>query len=160
MTSPLGVCPRNMPAASGRCANPTAAGQTGRIDVDVNYMYRVPLWPILPVGSRRLGGWQATDIPVLDIHELAAGKLAALLSRRRARDLFDCRQLLPLDTLDWTRLRTAFVVYGAMNRRDWRTITTDDVAFDPRELSGQLLPVATGQRGGRHGRCRIRADAG
>ena len=77
---------------------------------------------------------------MLDIHELAAGKLAALLSRRRARDLFDCRQLLLLDTLDWTRLRTAFVVYGAMNRRDWRTVTTDDVAFDPRELSGQLLP--------------------
>jgi predicted nucleotidyltransferase component of viral defense system len=24
---------------------PTAAGQSGRIDVDVNYMYRVPLWP-------------------------------------------------------------------------------------------------------------------
>ncbi len=119
---------------------PTAAGQTGRIDVDVNYMHRVPLWPVRPAGSHRLGGWQARDIPVLDIHELAAGKLAALLSRRRARDLFDCRQLLLLDTLDWTRLRTAFVVYGAMNRRDWRTVTSDDVAFDPRELSGQLLP--------------------
>lgn len=119
---------------------PTAAGQTGRIDVDVNYMYRVPLWPVRPADSHRLSGWQATDIPVLDIHELASGKLAALLSRRRARDLFDCRQLLSLDTLDWTRLRTAFVVYGAMNRRDWRTVTTDDVAFDPRELSSQLLP--------------------
>ena len=119
---------------------PTAAGRTGRIDVDVNYIYRVPLWPVRPVDSHRLGGWQATDIPVLDVHELVAGKLAALLSRRRARDLFDCRHLLSLDTLDWTRLRTAFVVYGAMNRRDWRTITVDDVAFDPRELSGQLLP--------------------
>ena len=119
---------------------PTAAGQTGRIDVDVNYMYRVPLWPVRPVDSHRLGGWQATDIPVLDIHELAAGKLAALLSRRRARDLFDCRHLLLLDTLDRLLLRTAFVVYGAMNRRDWRTVTVDDVAFDPRELSGQLLP--------------------
>ena len=119
---------------------PTAAGQTGRIDVDVNYMYRVPLWPVRPADSYLLGGWQATDIPVLDIHELAAGKLAALLSRRRARDLFDCRQLLLLDTLDLSRLRTAFVVYGAMSRRDWRTVTVDDVAFDPRELSSQLLP--------------------
>ena len=119
---------------------PTAAGQTGRIDVDANYMYRVPLWPVRPVDSHRLGSWQATDIPVLDVHELAAGKLAALLSRRRARDLFDCRQLLLLDALDWTRLRTAFVIYGAMNRRDWRTVTVDDVAFDPRELSSQLLP--------------------
>ncbi len=119
---------------------PTAAGQTGRIDVDANYMYRVPLWPTRPADSHRLGGWQATRIPVLDIHELAAGKLAALLSRRRARDLFDCRELFLLDTLDQSRLRTAFVVYGAMNRRDWRTVAVDDVAFDPRELSGRLLP--------------------
>ena len=29
---------------------PTAAGQTGRIDVDVNYMYRVPLWPVRSCG--------------------------------------------------------------------------------------------------------------
>ena len=77
---------------------------------------------------------------MVDIHELAAGKLAALLSRRRARDLFDCRRIFSLDTLDMSRLRVAFVVYGAMNRRDWRTAATDDVAFDPRELSSQLLP--------------------
>ena len=119
---------------------PTAAGQTGRIDVDVNYMYRVPLWPIRSADSHPVGSWQATDTPMLDIHELAAGKLAALLSRRRARDLFDCRQIFSLDALDMSRLRTAFVVYGAMNRRDWRTAATDDVAFDPQELSSQLLP--------------------
>ena len=138
---------------------PTAAGQTGRIDVDVNYMYRVPLWPIRSADSHPVGSWQATDIPMLDIHELAAGKLAALLSRRRARDLFDCRQLLLLDTLDPSRLRIAFVVYGAMNRRDWRTVTVDDVAFDPRELSSQLLPSLPGQRGCWHECCRIRPDA-
>ena len=119
---------------------PTAASQTGRIDVDVNYMYRVPLWPVGQMESHPVGSWRAADIPVLGIHELAAGKLAALLSRRRARDLFDCRHLLLLDTLDLSRLRVAFVVYGAMNRRDWRTVSTDDVAFDPRELSSQLLP--------------------
>ena len=119
---------------------PTAAGQTGRIDVDVNYMYRVPLWPVRHMDSHQVGSWRATDIPVVDIHELAAGKLAALLSRRRARDLFDCRQIFSFDTLDMSRLRVAFVVYGAMNRRDWRTVATDDVAFDPRELSSQLLP--------------------
>ena len=30
----------------------------------------------------------------MDIHELAAGKLAALLARRKARDLFDSRLVL------------------------------------------------------------------
>ena len=136
---------------------PTAAGQSGRIDVDVNYMYRVPLWPVRLMDSHPVGSWQAAHIPVRDIHELAAGKLAALLSRRRARDLFDCRQLLSLATLDPFRLRVAFVVYGAMNRRDWRTVAAQDVALDPRELSSQLLPslpasAAAGMNADEYGR--------
>ena len=117
-----------------------ASGQSARIDVDINYMYRVPLWPLATMDSRPLGSWQATGIPVVDIHELAAGKLAALLARRRARDLFDSRLVFSIDGLDIERLRAAFVVYGAMARRDWRTVSVDDVAFDARELSSQLMP--------------------
>ena len=41
-----------------------------------------------------LGFAQTGQIPVLNIHELAAGKLAALFSRRASRDLFDTRELL------------------------------------------------------------------
>ena len=120
---------------------PTAAGQSGRIDVDVNYMYRVPLWPTTTMDSHSLGGWRATGIPVVDIHELAAGKVVALLARRKARDLFDSRLVLSMPGLDLSRLRTAFVVYGAMVRRDWRTVSDQDVAFDPVELSSQLVPA-------------------
>ncbi len=118
-----------------------ASGQRGGIEVDLNYMYRVPLWPVAPIDSYSVGAWQARGIPVLDIHELAAGKLAALLARRKARDLFDSRLVLSLDELDLERLRIAFVVYGAMNRRDWRTVSVHDVAFDEAELSSQLLPA-------------------
>ena len=120
---------------------PAAAGQSGRIDVDVNYMYRVPLWPTTTMDSHSLGGWRATGISVVNIHELAAGKVAALLARRRARDLFDSRLVLSMPGLDLSRLRTAFVAYGAMVRRDWRTVSIDDVAFDPAELSSQLVPA-------------------
>ncbi|MDE2716250.1 MAG: nucleotidyl transferase AbiEii/AbiGii toxin family protein, partial [Chloroflexota bacterium] len=44
-----------------------SSGQTGRIDVDINYMYRVPLWPVIVTDSRRVGGWQATGVPVIDV---------------------------------------------------------------------------------------------
>ncbi len=54
---------------------------------------------------------------------------SALLSRRQARDLFDCSNLFRLDGLDRERLRLAFVVYGAMSRKDWRTVTPGDVGF-------------------------------
>ena len=119
----------------------TASGQSGGIDVDLNYMYRVPLWPVTTMDSHSLGSWRATGIPVVDIHELAAGKLTALLARQKARDLFDSRLILSIEGLDFERLRTAFVVYGAMNRKDWRMVSAEDVSFDPRELSGQLLPA-------------------
>lgn len=120
---------------------PAATGQSGRIDVDVNYMYRVPMWPIATMESRPLGSWQATGVPVVDIHELAAGKLVALLDRRKARDLFDSSLVLSMTGLDNEMLRTAFVVYGAMERRDWRTVSAEDVAFDSDDLFGQLVPA-------------------
>lgn len=119
----------------------SASGQGGRMDVDINYMHRVPLWPVAGIESRQLGNFHVMDIPVVDIHELAAGKLCALLARQSARDLFDSRLLLSADDIDNAMLRIAFVVYGAMNRRDWRTIALTDVSFDPGELRRQLLPA-------------------
>ena len=118
----------------------SAAGQNARLDVDVNFMYRVPLWPITVMDSRLLGSWRATDIPVVDLHELVAGKLAALLARRKARDLFDSRLIFSVDGLDFERLRIAFVVYGAMSRKDWRTVSVADVDVDVAELMNQLVP--------------------
>ena len=120
---------------------PTAFGLSGRIDVDVNYMYRVPLWPVTPMASRPLGSWSAAEFPVVDLYELAAGKLAALFARRTARDLFDSSLIFSIEGLDIERLRVAFVLYGAMNRRDWRHISTDAIDFDPLELTRHLLPA-------------------
>jgi len=118
-----------------------AAGGNGNLELDINYMYRVPLWPIVEMDSRTLGPYQASNTLLVDIHEIAAGKLAALLSRHQARDLFDSNQLLQLGILDPGQLRLAFVVYGAGNRRDWRMVSLDDVGFDEREISNQLIPT-------------------
>ncbi len=120
---------------------PNAGGQYGRLEVDINFMYRLPLWPVTSRDSIKLGRWHATRIPIVDLHELAAGKLTALLARGRARDLFDSRLIFSLDGLDRQRLRLAFVVYGAMNRRDWRTVSETDVRFDAAELMRQLMPT-------------------
>lgn len=81
-----------------------------------------------------MGTRQVTGIPVLDVHELAGGKPAALLARGASRDLFDAHQLLTRHELSSDRLRAAFVLYGAMNRRDWRQVSVDDVRMEPREL--------------------------
>ena len=78
---------------------------------------------------------------VLDLHELAAGKLAALLARHTGRDLFDAHRLLTMSDLNPEKLRLGFVLYGAMNRKDWRTVGVDHIAYDAMELRNQLVPV-------------------
>ena len=125
---------------------PSYTGQPANLDVDLNFMYRRPLWAIRHADSHPLGGFQAKHIPMLDLHELVAGKLSALFSRRQARDLFDCHHILGVDGLHRDRLRIAFVVYGAMNRKDWRTISLDDVGRDAAELAKQLGPTLRASR--------------
>ncbi len=49
--------------------------------------------------------------------------------------------MLSQGSFDPQKLRLGFVVYGAMSRRDWRTVTVDDVSFDAQELENQLVPV-------------------
>ncbi len=119
----------------------SSIGQDGNLEIDLNYMFRIPLWPIRTQDSQLVGSYKARGIPILDIHEIAAGKLAALLSRHEARDLFDVHQLLTRGDLNRGRLRSAFLVYGAMNRKDWRTVSVDDIAFDANELENHLTPL-------------------
>lgn len=117
------------------------AGSSDKLEIDLNFMLRVPLWPVMALDSRTLGPIVAKQIAVVDRHELAAGKLAALCARNASRDIFDARELLRRDDLDRTKLRLAFVVYGGLNRKDWRTVQIDDIAADPLELKRDLVPM-------------------
>jgi hypothetical protein len=116
-------------------------GRTGTLALDVNFMLRTPLWPLVIRDSRTLGPFRATQVPLLDIHELVAGKMAALMTRSLARDIFDVRQMLSASDLDHAKLRLAFVVYGGINRRDRREVAVDDVRVDPDEIDRMLLPI-------------------
>jgi len=119
----------------------TAQGQSGNLEVDLNFMFRVPLWDIQIRDSHPIGQYNAVKTPVVDETELTAGKIAALFSRHQVRDLFDTHQMLSFLPLDINRLRIAFVVYGAMNRRDWREISIDDIEFDSNELRSILESI-------------------
>lgn len=145
----VGIQPRRVPTdhAGGkwRLSFNRIAGGTGTLEIDVNFMLRAPLWPVQRVDSRPVGTFLAKDIPVVDVHELAAGKLAALLSRTASRDLFDASQLRHVGGLDAEKLRLAFVVYGGMSRKDWRAVSVDDITIDAAEARVMLLPLLRGQ---------------
>lgn len=124
-----------------RMSYDSTSGRPGALEVDLNFLLRTPLWPQVLMDSRPFGSFTATGAPVLELHELVAGKLAALFSRSASRDLFDVRALLRDARLDWERLRLGFVVYGGVNRKEWRTLTLEDVQVDPRDVERQLLPM-------------------
>lgn len=117
------------------------AGSSDKLEVDLNFMLRVPLWPVATLDSKPLGPAVAREIAVVDRHELAAGKLAALVARNASRDIFDARELLRRTDLDRDKLRLAFVVYGGLNRKDWRSVRIEDVAAEPAELKRELVPM-------------------
>ena len=119
----------------------SALGSRGNLELDLNFLLRVPLWPVAPRNSCLIGPYGATEVLVLDEHELAAAKLTALLARRAARDLFDAHLLLTRGRLDRERLRIAFVTYGAMNRRDWRKVSVKDADFNAGEIESFLVPL-------------------
>ncbi len=124
-----------------RLSYQTSSGGSGNLELDVNFMLRTPLWLPRNAVCCPVGSFNSRPVPVLDVHELAAGKLAALLSRKASRDLFDSLLLLSSSDLDETRLRLAFVVYGGINRKDWRTVSPADVTVDPNEALRSLVPM-------------------
>jgi predicted nucleotidyltransferase component of viral defense system len=124
-----------------RLSHTSSVGRPSTLEVDLNFLMRAPLWPVVWSDSRGVGSLQARQVPLVDVHELAAGKLAALFDRSASRDLFDVVELLRRGQLDHERLRLAFVVYGGASRRDWRTLSVEDVTADPREVDRSLLPM-------------------
>ena len=111
------------------------------VDIDLNFMFRVPLFPIIKMRSRYVGSRQTGDVLVLDVHELAAGKLSALFSRHASRDLFDAHQLLTKHSLNFDHLRLISLIYSGMGSSDWRKVSVKEISFERQELQMQLIPV-------------------
>lgn len=118
-----------------------STGGSGNLELDVNFMLRTPLWTPKIAECFLVGSFKAAPVTVLDPHELCAGKLAALLARSANRDIFDAHRLLVAPDLDPVRLRLGFVVYGGMNRKDWRTVSPQDVKGDPADAPRDLVPM-------------------
>ena len=141
----LGIRIRRVPGehAGGkwRLSYDGASGRAGTLELDMSFMSRIPLWPLELKDSRPLGAFSVTRIPVLNVHELAVGKLSALFSRNTSRDLFDAHCLFRNIRFDPARLRLGFVVYGGANRRDWRGVQIEEISADPSDVEQQLVPM-------------------
>ena len=83
---------------------PSSLGNQGNIEVDLNFMYRIPLLPVEYKDSIVMAGRQVKKLKLLDIHELAAGKLTALLERQTGRNFLmqmSCFDILKLTEINF-----------------------------------------------------------
>jgi predicted nucleotidyltransferase component of viral defense system len=115
-------------------------GQRGTLEIDINFMYRQPLYPLANQVSKieKYNDWQA---PILDIHELAAGKLSALFNRNASRDLFDAHYLLTKTSLNYQKLREVLIPYLSMSKVELTRLTPQGITYDLTDLKNRLLPV-------------------
>ncbi len=96
----------------------SAAGNPDRIELDLNYLHRVP---VIPGEDRVL--WQPANIDkpkaaVVSLEELCAGKLCALLDRSMPRDIYDVMRfpIVAKAVLGTPRFRALFIaVAGTLN---------------------------------------------
>jgi hypothetical protein len=121
---------------------PSALGMQGNVEIDLNFMYRVPLLPIEKRNSITLANQEVSQMPLLDFHELAAGKLTALLDRGAGRDIFDAYHLFRYKNFEIEKLRLCFVIYAAMShKRDFLKIELNQIDVDREDLKSKLIPV-------------------
>ena len=119
-------------------------GSQDSLKVEVNYLYRVPLFDLVLRDSPVSLPIQARGVLTMNDYELAAGKLTALIARRASRDLYDTHLLLTTRQWDIPTLRRAFVLYGGMNIEDWRTVSIEDIDKSVDRLEADVLPLLRG----------------
>lgn len=92
-----------------------AAGTPDRIEVDLNFLFRVPLGDVTTRPLWQPPGIEAPKVRVVPLDELFAGKLRATLDRGMPRDLFDTSRLPGYAAEDWptTKLRRIHVAMAA-----------------------------------------------
>lgn len=121
---------------------PSALGNQGTIEIDLNFMYRTPLLPTSQKTSIVLAEQKIDQLLLLDLHELAAGKLTALVDRGAGRDLFDAYHLFNHPEIDLKQLRLLFVIYAGMShKKDYLNIEPHHIVADTENIKNKLIPM-------------------
>lgn len=121
---------------------PSALGNQGNVEIDLNFMYRIPLLPLERRDSIILANQQVSKMQVLDIHEIAAGKFSALIDRSAGRDFFDAYHLFEYKNMQLEKLRQCFVIYAAISsKKNFLSIDMNQIVIDGQDLKNKLIPV-------------------
>jgi predicted nucleotidyltransferase component of viral defense system len=121
-----------------------SVGGQDRIEIDVNWITRVPLGPLQRRSLWQPGGLERPEALLVSTEELIAGKLRALIDRVAARDVFDAAHLPELIGGDWPsrEAKALFVLYSGTLNAPLTTYSLDRLdRLSEADFQNKLLPV-------------------
>ncbi|HHI79099.1 MAG TPA: hypothetical protein ENK02_03895 [Planctomycetes bacterium] len=126
-------------------------GSNSRIEVDLNFLFRVPFVDPLRRELWQPGELERPSLFCVGDDELLAGKLLALLERCAARDAWDLANLAPdlVDCLEKPIFRSRFVAISGMLNHPLGTYGRERLErqLTTKEIRNHLLPMlAEGKR--------------
>jgi predicted nucleotidyltransferase component of viral defense system len=129
--------------AKWRLRAASAFGGSFTLELDLNYIMRIPVGDINPKQPYLLDEDYAFSFNSVSFEELFAGKIKALLERSAARDLYDVAMLSQTSAeYDLTVLRRAHILLGVTSKKDWRTVNRQTIdAIDQQMIIDELTPV-------------------
>jgi len=123
-----------------RLRTSSAFGGNFTLEIDLNYIMRIPVWGVHPRTSLSPDEDYNMNFPTVSLEELFAGKIKALLDRSAARDLYDTFRLATdASHVDPMKLKKTLILFGITCDQDWRqkdrsTIDGIDADMVEREL--------------------------
>ncbi len=135
--------PTDHAGAKWRLRAPNAFGGHFTLELDLNYIMRIPVWGLETKKPYPIDEDYVFDCNVVSIEELFAGKIKALLDRSAARDLYDVYMLSEAAVVyDAQKLRKALILFGLTCDDDWRRKDFRSIdAIDQRMIDQQLNPL-------------------
>ena len=123
----------------------SVVGQDDRIEVDLNYIFRLPLVSPEVRDLWQPGELDRVQVRVVGLEELLVGKLLALLDRGAARDVWDVANLSTeaMETVRSRRFRSRFIALSAILDHPLTTYTKERLMsiLTDRALSESLAPM-------------------
>ena len=118
-------------------------GGTRTLELDINYLMRVPFFSIEMRQSFMSDSNLSVTFPIVSIEETFAGKIVALLDRTSSRDIYDVYQLSQFrGEYDLVKLKRVTLIIGASGRMDWRQISLNHIdEISDNDIARELLPV-------------------
>lgn len=126
----------------------SATGQSDRIEVDLNFLFRMPIAGTIQRTMWQPGKLEQPKVTVVSLQELLVGKLLAYLDRSAARDVWDLAYL-PIQLsaiIDTKRFRTWFIAFSAILKHPLTAYKRERIEKRVTNvmISEQLVPMLMG----------------